>query len=610
VTRRTDARARLWVLLCALTLGGLLAVPGGAAAETMSVNSTNDAPLAVGANGCVATPPDVCTLRAAIQRATANGSAGAFADDVIMLPPGLYQLTATGGASDPDEGDLDVRAAGSTPETLTIVGTDPRATRIVGGGAERVLESLDSNMSLNITGVTIAGGRGATDGGGILSFGNLALGNSAVVDNEVQFGDGAAQGAGIFAGGTSTTLTNVEISNNRALDSSSPSTGGGVYLEDTSSQLLNVTISGNSAFDDGGGLYFNGSGTALLVNVTIAGNTTVTGTGGGIFGASGVNFLNTIVGLNRTGGGTASNCAPTLPGVSAGNNLEEGSECLFTASGDRRGLDPQLGPLAPNDGPTDTRALLAGSPAIDTGSNSNCPSGDQRGKPRPQGAGCDIGAFEVQPSSILPPPPPPDELDPPVLGRTVNVTPVSGEVFVKLPPGSSPARAGASQKGLRFRPLREARQIPVRSFLNTKRGTVRLTSARNTKGATQSGTFAAGVFQILQSRKAKAKGLTELRLKGSSFRSCKPRKRRQGKRAQAALSKKAIRRLRSNAGGRFRTRGRFSAATVRGTKWLTVDRCDGTLTKVTRGRVAVRDFRRKKTVLVKRGKSYLAKAPG
>ena len=49
---------------------------------------------------------------------------------------------------------------------------------------------------------------------------------------------------------------------------------------------------------------------------------------------------------------------------------------------------------------------------------------------------------------------------------------------------------------------------------------------------------------------------------------------------------------------------------MRGTKWLTVDRCDGTLTKVTRGRVAVRDFRRKKTVLVKRGKSYLAKAPG
>jgi hypothetical protein len=47
---------------------------------------------------------------------------------------------------------------------------------------------------------------------------------------------------------------------------------------------------------------------------------------------------------------------------------------------------------------------------------------------------------------------------------------------------------------------------------------------------------------------------------------------------------------------------------VRGTIWLTADRCDGTLTKVTRGRVAVRDFRRKKTILVRTGKRYLARA--
>ena len=71
-----------------------------------------------------------------------------------------------------------------------------------------------------------------------------------------------------------------------------------------------------------------------------------------------------------------------------------------------------------------------------------------------------------------------------------------------------------------------------------------------------------------------------------------------------------MRRLRGNARGRFRTRGRYSAATVRGTKWTVTDRCDNTLTKVTRGRVAVRDFRRKKTVIVRAGKSYLARAPG
>ena len=64
-----------------------------------------------------------------------------------------------------------------------------------------------------------------------------------------------------------------------------------------------------------------------------------------------------------------------------------------------------------------------------------------------------------------------------------------------------------------------------------------------------------------------------------------------------------------NGRGRFRTRGRHSAATVRGTKWTTTDRCDGTLTTVARGKVAVRDFRRKKTIVVRAGKSYLAKSP-
>jgi hypothetical protein len=111
---------------------------------------------------------------------------------------------------------------------------------------------------------------------------------------------------------------------------------------------------------------------------------------------------------------------------------------------------------------------------------------------------------------------------------------------------------------------------------------------------------------VLQSRARSARGLTELRLKGSNFASC----RSGGSASAAQLSRRTIRRLRSNAAGRFRTRGRHSAATVRGTVWEVIDRCDGTLTKVRRGRVAVRDFRRKRTVIVRTGKSYLARAPG
>ena len=145
------------------------------------------------------------------------------------------------------------------------------------------------------------------------------------------------------------------------------------------------------------------------------------------------------------------------------------------------------------------------------------------------------------------------------------------------------------------------------SFLNTRRGTVGLTSAVNAAGKTQSGRFSRGLFQVLQSRRRSARGLTELRLKGSSFRGCR-RAQAGGSARAAGLSRRAIRRLRSNARGRFRTGGRNSSATVRGTVWETIDRCDGTLTKVRRGRVAVRDFRRKKTVIVRAGKSYLAQA--
>ena len=98
-------------------------------------------------------------------------------------------------------------------------------------------------------------------------------------------------------------------------------------------------------------------------------------------------------------------------------------------------------------------------------------------------------------------------------------------------------------------------------------------------------------------------------MKGASFDSCLPGRRRASDKASAALSRRTIRRLRARARGRFRTRGRNSTATVRGTIWITADRCDGTLTKVKRGKVVVRDFRRQRTIPVRAGKSYLARAP-
>jgi hypothetical protein len=189
-----------------------------------------------------------------------------------------------------------------------------------------------------------------------------------------------------------------------------------------------------------------------------------------------------------------------------------------------------------------------------------------------------------------PPPAPPT----PELGRQLVVAVARGTVTIAIPPSRT------------FVPLEEVREIPVGSLVNARRGTVRLTAAVNAAGKTQAGDFSRGLFQVLQSRKRSAKGLTELRLRGSSFRRC-----RRGKRerfASAALSRRAIRRLRGSATGRFRTSGRNSSATVRGTVWDVTDRCDGTLTQVRRGRVAVRDFRRHRNVLVRAGHSYLARS--
>lgn len=208
--------------------------------------------------------------------------------------------------------------------------------------------------------------------------------------------------------------------------------------------------------------------------------------------------------------------------------------------------------------------------------------------------------WTIRPASLA-------DLPNPELGVDVNVEQLSGVVKVAIP--SAAARAAgsgrASQKGLNFVPLSEAQQIPVGSFLDTRKGTVGLESAANRSGKRQKGKFLDGLFQVRQSKKPKARGLTDLVLKGSSFSKC----RAGGKRASAALSRRQIRRLRANAKGNFRTNGRNSSATVRGTIWDVTDRCDGTLTKVRRGRVVVRDFRRKRNIILTKGKSYLARAP-
>ncbi len=204
----------------------------------------------------------------------------------------------------------------------------------------------------------------------------------------------------------------------------------------------------------------------------------------------------------------------------------------------------------------------------------------------------------------------------PTLGKTFNISLVNGLVLIKV-------------NGV-FIPLTEATQIPKNTVINALHGTLSLITATGSshptadvaakgkkgkkgKTVTQKGNFGGAIFKISQVTGGASKGLTTLTLvegafKGApTFAKCTAHK--AGDVNASAASSKALQLLHASAKGKFRTRGRYAAATVRGTKWTIADRCDGTLTHDITDSVAVTDFVRHKTIILHAGQSYLAKKP-
>jgi hypothetical protein len=237
-------------------------------------------------------------------------------------------------------------------------------------------------------------------------------------------------------------------------------------------------------------------------------------------------------------------------------------------------------------------------------------AGDFNGDGKPDLAASDdqdntLNVFLNTTVAAAPPPAGPTPPAPPVAGKSVVVRVVSGTVRIKRP-------------GQGYVTLTDPTNIPVGSLVDTRKGRVALTSAADTANKPQTAEFYDGIFQVKQAvpkRKPKKPQalVTDLVLKGQISRSqCAPLK---GARSAAVDAKKkkkgpkaVLGKLWGSGKGKFRTTGKYSAATVRGTIWLTQDQCNGTLTRVRRGVVAVRDFKRKKTVSVKAGHSYLARA--
>jgi streptogramin lyase len=171
----------------------------------------------------------------------------------------------------------------------------------------------------------------------------------------------------------------------------------------------------------------------------------------------------------------------------------------------------------------------------------------------------------------------------------------------------------AEGDGIRFKApggswqaLEDGAELPLGVALDARRGSVNLQSA-GCRGGVQAGTFGGGVFSVRQPRSGC--GRVDVYLRGGSFKRCARLPRRADARRASASRTRRVRRLWGrDSGGNFRSHGRHSHATVRGTRWLTEDRCDGTLTRVTNGAVVVRDYKRHRNVLVRAGHSYLAKA--
>jgi Right handed beta helix region len=338
------------------------------------------------ASARVFTPaPD--TLRAAIT--AANESPG---PDVIVLGPGIYPVPRGSGEDLNADGDLDVL------DDLTIAGAGADRSAIE-GSFERVLD-VHAGATVEILGVAIRYGRQAAgNGGGIRNAGRLTLTRVQVSGNGTE--DGA--GGGIFSGGTGSSLTLTES----AVTSNTATTVGGGLAVAGLLVLTDSTVSTNGgSITTGGGIHtFDGSD-ARIEGSTITGNFAVR-EGGGLYAASTPSqspvrpvLRNTILAANTAPADRDCGGAP----ASAGHNLlGTGGACLdfSAAKGDRIGtasapLDPRLGPLANNGGPTLTHALLPGSPALDAGTG--CSAVDQRGVLRPAAA-CDIGAFELDPTA-------------------------------------------------------------------------------------------------------------------------------------------------------------------------------------------------------------------
>jgi hypothetical protein len=286
---------------------------------------------------------------------------------------------------------LDVSGAAGPVGTETIDGGG--VIRVSGNHASGVFV-VNTGVLATLTGLTIQDGS-AFAGGGILNYGALSVSNTTVRGNSA-FAGGGIYNLGALA------VNSATLSGNAAFD------GAGIYNQGAL-MATNATLSGNAASDSGGAVVNADAGTATLSNATLSGNTA--NTAGGIFNdlLATLTLQSTIVAAN-TAAFAADVQQQGVDGGSADNLIGDGSDSGLSdgVNGNQVGgnglpvLDPLLGPLADNGGPTETMALLPGSPALAGGAfaGSDGAETDQRGLPWPTSGQVDVGAFQTQTTAV------------------------------------------------------------------------------------------------------------------------------------------------------------------------------------------------------------------
>jgi len=301
--------------------------------------------------------------------------------------------------------------------TAELAGADVGGGGIFNSGTLHVVNSsIEHNISLSTRG-----------GGGILNLGSVTALNSIVLENYSDGHGGGAENVGALATFDATNTTfqgnaavvgaGIDLNSGTVVLNSSlvsintaslpGGAAGGIFVENGALIVNNSTVSDNVA-DYGGGIQLVGSGSVVLNNSTVVANLTTPGgivpNGGGVQNLNNqgtITLRNSLVAKNI--GRDSPNCAGNI--LSAGYNvLGNSTGCSFaSAVGDLTDVDPLVGILEDNAGPTLTHALFSGSPAIDAGNPAGCTdhdgnllAGDQRGIPRPQGPNCDAGAYEFE----------------------------------------------------------------------------------------------------------------------------------------------------------------------------------------------------------------------